>query len=52
MIEIEVNGETKYIYVRSAGQLAVGSYYVYNGNGIVSNWTTQQFDENGYWINN
>ena len=52
MIKIEVNGETKYIYVRSAGQLAVGPYYVYNGNGIVSNWTTHQFDENGYWINN
>ena len=52
MTKIEVDGETKYIYVRSTGQLAVGSYYVYNGNGIVSNWTTQQFDENGYWINN
>ena len=52
MIEIEVNGETKYIYIRSAGQLAVGAYYIYNGNGIVNNWTTQHFDENGYWLKN
>lgn len=46
------NKLTKVIqYVRSAGQLAIGSYYIYKGNGIVANWTTQQFDENGYWVN-
>ncbi len=50
MIKIKVDGKTKYIYVRSGGQLAVGSYYIYKGNGIVANWKTQEFDENGYWI--
>lgn len=50
MIKIQVEGKTKYIYIRSGGQLAIGSYYIYKGNGIVANWTTQEFDENGYWI--
>ena len=50
MIEIEVLGEKKYIYIRSGGELAVGEYYVYNGNGIVPDLTTQNFDENGYFM--
>lgn len=50
MIEIEVSGEKKYIYIRTAGELAVGEYRVYYGNGIVPDYTMQNFDENGFFI--
>ncbi len=51
LIKIDVNGESKYIYVRTAGQLAVGEYTVWLDNGIVPYASTQIFDENGYMLN-
>ncbi len=50
LIEIEVNGEKQYIYIRTAGQLAVGEYTVWLNHGIVPYASVQTFDGNGYMI--
>ena len=50
LIEIEENGEKFYIYVRTAGQLAVGEYKVWLDNGIVPYASVQTFDENGRMV--
>ena len=50
LIEIEVDGVKRYIYVRTAGQLAVGDYKVWVNNDIVPYASLQKFDENGYMI--
>lgn len=50
LIEIEDNGEKCYIYVRTAGQLAVGTYKVWINNGIVPYAFAQVFDENGHMV--
>ena len=50
LIEIEVDGAKKYIYVRTSGQLAVGEYKVWLNNNIVPYASVQRFDENGFMI--
>ena len=50
LIEIEDNGEKCYIYVRTAGQLAVGEYKVWINNGIVPYASAQTFAENGHMV--
>ena len=50
LIPIEVDGVKRYIYVRTAGQLAVGDYKVWVNNDIVPYASLQKFDENGYMI--
>jgi hypothetical protein len=43
---VDENGVTYYIYVRTAGNLAIGKYWVTNGNGMLSEGM-YTFDENG-----
>ena len=50
LIEIVDKGVKCYIYVRTAGQLAVGEYTVWLNNGIVPYASAQTFDANGYLI--
>ena len=50
LILIEVDGVEKYIYIRTAGQLAVGEYTVWYNHYIVPYASVQTFDENGYMI--
>ena len=50
LIEIVDNGQKCYIYVRTAGQLAVGEYKVWLDNGIVPYASVQMFDKNGHMI--
>ena len=50
LIEIEVDGVKRYIYVRTSGQLAVGEYTVWVDNGIVPYASVQKFDDSGYMI--
>ncbi len=50
LTEIEEDGVKHYIYVRTAGQLAVGEYTVWVNNGIVPYGSVQTFDENGYMV--
>ncbi len=51
LIEIEVDGVKHFIYVRTAGQLAVGNYKVWLDNGYVPYASEQVFDANtGYMV--
>ena len=54
LTEVTVDGETKYIYVKSTGYLATGEYYVTNvtndfGTGIKKG-DKVRFDENGFLV--
>ena len=51
LIEIEDNGKKCYIYVRTAGQLAVGRYKVWINNDIVPYASEQTFGSDGKMIN-
>ena len=42
--------EGAYYYVRTEGQLAVGTYYVYYGNGLVEDFTYHDFAADGKMI--
>ena len=50
LIEIVDNGQKCYIYVRTAGQLAVGEYKVWLDNGIVPYASVQMFDKDGHMV--
>jgi len=47
---VEVDGETKYIYVRSAGQVVMNTHYWVGENDLNIVPGTYDFDENGYMI--
>ena len=49
LVKLTVDGETKYIYVRSNGELAVGDYYVTNSQGLLSQGM-YTFGEDGIMI--
>lgn len=50
LVLIEVDGVEKYIYVRTAGQLAVGEYTVWLNHDIVPYASVQTFDANGFMV--
>ena len=50
LVALEVDGEIKYIYVRTSGQLATGKYWISNNNGLPVKLKGYDFDENGYMM--